>query len=145
MKKREKSVSFANRIGVRKKQAKRSQLSENDAAFLSSYNFTHQKCIRKSPPFLDKNRFANSTPFRVYYPVGTAKNDALRSLRKGLFLSPCQKTVTYYSYSGAIAEALPRVRGLKYRTYCLYVEVVIDCRGIAPSEGTEIRLRHHDE
>jgi len=138
MKKREKRGAFANRIAVQKKQAKCSQHVQNDAAFLSSYTFTREKCIRKSPPFLDKNRFANNTLFHVYYPSGTAKNNALRSPGKGLFLSLRRKQPPTISSSGEIAEALPRTRGLKYTSLSRFLRRKRHCRGIAPNEGTEM-------
>ena len=40
-----------------------------------------------------------------------------------------------------IAEALPRLRGLKFRHACMLALHVLDCRGIAPTEGTEMRIR----
>ena len=63
MKKREKRGAFANRINMRKKQAKSSQWTENAAAFLSFYIFIHQKYIRKSPPFWTKTDLRTAALF----------------------------------------------------------------------------------
>ena len=44
-----------------------------------------------------------------------------------------------------IAEALPRLRGLKCVFSCFIDSYVSNCRGIAPLEGTEIPRRHVEE
>ena len=85
MKNREKSDGVANRIRKRKKRPKSGHCFKNNAASLSYYYSVPEKYIRKSAPFLDKNQFANSRAFRVYYQSINAKNNALRAARNALF------------------------------------------------------------
>ena len=97
MKQREKSTVFANRIHRGKKQPKFRHSLIKNARFLPSSHVTYQKYTRKSPPFLDKNRFANAGPFRVYYTAVVTKNNALRATRNSPFCHNRQNTCSLFS------------------------------------------------
>ena len=113
MRKGGKCGGFANRNCIHQKRAKYSQRREKNALFLLYSHFMHEKRTRKSPLFLDKNRFANHCLYHVYYASEVAKNNASRSPGKGLFRRPRRNTPPFFS-------------------------LCRDCRGIGPIEGTEM-------